>query len=704
MAGLLVFLCKSCLKSGSTSVLYEELGVDARCDVEAVKKAYKKLSLSLHPDKIAQRGGVVTDEDKARLLRVKEAYTVLVDPKRRRLYDQLGETGLKLVEDPTALMAPEMQAKVIGNFQKNAKDRYLLLLLILAVYSSIASFPILFAAKCDGYIPGVSWAALWTPLWLADLVLLLGAFFSFVVREEVEDEEGNPKPVPFTAADWADCSLNLALSSLYTLLQVFLVLRLDRAVLWSWFAVFAPWFAYDGLSLLARFHPAFLATVPHPDAKIKNKGKDKGKEEDKGTGKDKAGAGAGAGADADADAEKGEGGKSKQEQEQEDEEQSEEEKFEAEADYYQHLMQQRADQQGVALNAARIWLAAFLATKLNNITNTISTAEGQAQAGADWSWWLVLLPVWVFVAYKYAAAVKALLEGQRVAAALAQQLQEQHQQRKLSGLGSGSDEEEGGPDGFPMGPSEMLKAQHAQVLQSSFLGACCCSAPAYLLVFVLLASSLSGASAGPISTFIVVLPVFVVLLALLVVAVCAWGCLACVDTEALSGALGGPGGGEGSGSGSGSGSGGGGGGGGAEAGAGEARFAVPSAQAQAKAQAEAGAEALSPVPAASSSTATAPVFIPAAPALAPAAPALAPAEAEAAAAAAGLGSGAVVPELSTDAAGAEGEDQGEGSALLAASAPTSTASTASTPAPAAPAAAVAAPSPAHVSLNADELD
>lgn len=51
-------------------------------------------------DKLAQRGIEVTPEHKQKFLKIKEAYDVLSDPKRKRLYDQLGLTGLKLMENP----------------------------------------------------------------------------------------------------------------------------------------------------------------------------------------------------------------------------------------------------------------------------------------------------------------------------------------------------------------------------------------------------------------------------------------------------------------------------------------------------------------------------------------------------------------------------------------------------------------------------
>ena len=78
---LAFFLC--CCKSflGSTGEegaesFYELLGIDNDATPEEIKKAYKRRSLEMHPDKLAQRGKVVTPEDQARFTRMKEAYEV----------------------------------------------------------------------------------------------------------------------------------------------------------------------------------------------------------------------------------------------------------------------------------------------------------------------------------------------------------------------------------------------------------------------------------------------------------------------------------------------------------------------------------------------------------------------------------------------------------------------------------------------------
>ncbi len=69
---------------------YEVLGLQKDASPEDIKKAYRKLALKFHPDK---NQGDATAEGKFK--EVSEAFEVLTDPEKRKLYDQFGHEGMR---------------------------------------------------------------------------------------------------------------------------------------------------------------------------------------------------------------------------------------------------------------------------------------------------------------------------------------------------------------------------------------------------------------------------------------------------------------------------------------------------------------------------------------------------------------------------------------------------------------------------------
>jgi len=67
---------------------YEILGVDRNASKEDIKKAYRKLALKFHPDKNPNK------DAEGKFKEISEAYAVLYDDEKRRMYDQYGHAGI----------------------------------------------------------------------------------------------------------------------------------------------------------------------------------------------------------------------------------------------------------------------------------------------------------------------------------------------------------------------------------------------------------------------------------------------------------------------------------------------------------------------------------------------------------------------------------------------------------------------------------
>ncbi len=68
------------------------MGVPRGADDGAIKKAYKKLAMKWHPDRVPEED---REKANAKFADIGAAYEVLSEPDKRRIYDQVGEEGLK---------------------------------------------------------------------------------------------------------------------------------------------------------------------------------------------------------------------------------------------------------------------------------------------------------------------------------------------------------------------------------------------------------------------------------------------------------------------------------------------------------------------------------------------------------------------------------------------------------------------------------
>ena len=70
---------------------YEILGVQKAASLQEIKKAYRSLALKYHPDRVPEDKKKQSEE---KFKEISEAYGVLSDPQKRKMYDQYGHAGI----------------------------------------------------------------------------------------------------------------------------------------------------------------------------------------------------------------------------------------------------------------------------------------------------------------------------------------------------------------------------------------------------------------------------------------------------------------------------------------------------------------------------------------------------------------------------------------------------------------------------------
>lgn len=245
---------------------YTILGLERSCKQEEIRKAYKKKSLQYHPDKVAQfaarNKNKSPEEIQADFVKIKEAYDILSDVKKRNAYDVLGPEGAKMFhayQDPegggNAYADPNMLAMNLATASFFNKSK--LFFLVLLAIAIVLLGPILICVKIDsiynenGWLFDTPWVYILIPIWVFNGIAILLALISqawFMTLKMV-------------------CVMCL---------EVFLALKWDGSITWNYVYVLIPLFMHQAISIIdnyftirkIRHNVARMVTISYLEEKI----------------------------------------------------------------------------------------------------------------------------------------------------------------------------------------------------------------------------------------------------------------------------------------------------------------------------------------------------------------------------------------------------------------------------------------------------
>ena len=260
--------CRSFLSSSGRDEdesFYDLLGVTSTATPDELKRAYKRQSLLMHPDKLAQKGQAVTPHDRDRFTRMRHAYEVLSDPRRKETYDAIGERGMKWIEEPLSVDPQELA----HNFATSSIcDRSKIFAIFLVIYVAVFLLPILVCLMADGNLGQSSkWVAILTPLWIWDVCILF--YHSRVImmgqikRPEHIPEEDWVDPLPIRRRIMA-----MVRFGCLVLFQILLALQLDGYIRTYWSIIFIPMYLWDIIALRRKIMIANISIVTHDELEL----------------------------------------------------------------------------------------------------------------------------------------------------------------------------------------------------------------------------------------------------------------------------------------------------------------------------------------------------------------------------------------------------------------------------------------------------
>lgn len=443
--------CKSFLGSSNNSStepgkedFYDILEIDRDATSDEVKRAYKRKSLQMHPDKLAQKGRKVTVADQARFQRMKEAYETLSDSHRRETYNAIGEKGMKWLDEPFSL-DPQELARNFAN--SSAIDRSKIFLIFVTIIAAIFLLPILMCLQVDHELGNATWIAILTPLWIWNALILF-----YHLRVIMMGPISRPENIP--EADWIDPLpmskrvFSLVRFSLIILFEVLVALRLDSTIQWKWLEIFIPIYIWEGTTLYKKLPIVRMRIVTIEDLEAAL-------------------------------------GKPFSEFTQAEKNlisrrysvvpSVESPEFEA-----AHKLKSRARQDVIKVGFRLVFLIFLLI---------------QLDAGVNWNWWLIFSPFWIMSICICCGSYQAFVETQAAAAEKDPDLFNLHS--KLSGLRKDDEDAYGAMSGQPSKKiSEEERAElKAQLAQSGYrMISSCCSQAFILLIACLFVGKVQGAS------------------------------------------------------------------------------------------------------------------------------------------------------------------------------------------------------------------
>lgn len=255
--------CKSFLGSSADGEdnFYEVLGIERDASPDEIKRAYKRQSLQMHPDKLAQRGQQVTEDDQARFQRMKEAYETLSDPHKKETYDAIGEKGMNWLEEPFSLDPQEM-ARNFAN--SSTLDRSKIFAIFVCIAAAVFMLPIFICLQVDGKLGSTKWVSVLTPLWIWDAFILL-----YHARVILLGSINKPENIP--DSEWVDPLpmskrvLSLVRFSLVILFEVFAAMKLDDTIDLKWSKIFVPIYLWEASTLYKKLPIARMRIVTVED-------------------------------------------------------------------------------------------------------------------------------------------------------------------------------------------------------------------------------------------------------------------------------------------------------------------------------------------------------------------------------------------------------------------------------------------------------